>query len=97
MPFYYFIITTIMLVLLLLYIRSFILKKENFPVELFNEALRDENSGNFEAALITYKSALSEAEKTMFLTGLKYKIASKLKVLHTILDYRKSLLFIRQN
>jgi len=84
-----------MLVLILFFIRSFILRKESFPVELFNEALRNENSGNFEAAVITYESALSEANKTMFLAGLRYKIIGKLKVLHTILDYRKSLLFIR--
>jgi hypothetical protein len=68
----------------------------SIPVELFNEALRNENSGNFEAALITYKYALTEAEKTLFLSELKYKISGKLKVLHTIIDYRNSLRFIRQ-
>jgi len=83
--------------LIFAFIRSFILRKESVPVELFHEALRSENSGNFEAAVITYETALTEAEKTMFLTGLKQRISGKLKVLHTILDYRNSLRFIRQD
>ena len=85
-----------MLVLIFIFIRAFILRKESFPVELFNEAQRNENNGDFEEAIISYESALTEAKKTVFLTELKYRIAGKLKVLNTILDYRKSLLFIRQ-
>jgi hypothetical protein len=96
MPFSYFIFSATMLMVVFFFIRSFILRKESFPVELFNEAQRNENNGHFEEAIITYETALSEAKKTVFLTELKHKIAGKLKVLHTILDYRKSLGFIRQ-
>jgi len=97
MPLYYFIFSTLMLVFILFFIRSFILRKGNFPVELFNEALKNENNGDFERAITGYKSALGEAEKTVFLTGLKYRIIGKLKVLHTILEYRNSIRFIRQD
>ncbi|TMI62761.1 MAG: hypothetical protein E6H07_15250 [Bacteroidetes bacterium] len=96
MPFYYFAFSATMLVLIFIFIRAFILRKESFPVELFNEAQRNENNGYFEEAIISYESALHEAKKTVFLTELKYRIAGKLKVLNTILDYRRSMLFIRQ-
>jgi hypothetical protein len=97
MPFYYFIFSALMLVFILFFIRSFIMRKGNLPVELFNEALKNENNGDFETAIGFYKSALDEADKSVFLTGLKYKIIAKLKVLHTAIDYQNSIRFIRQD
>jgi hypothetical protein len=61
-------------------------------VELFVQALRNENSGQFEAAVTTYENALNEVKKVMFHdNNLKKRIIDKLKVLHTIIEYKNSL------
>jgi hypothetical protein len=52
-----------MLLLIIFLFRSFFLRKKNIPVQLFFEGLRNENRGNFEAAVITYKTALDEVKK----------------------------------
>jgi hypothetical protein len=72
------------------------LRKKNIPAELFLEALRNENSGNFEEAVVTYENALNEVNKTRFHGGsLKTRITEKLKVLRTIIDYENSQHIIR--
>jgi uncharacterized protein YpmS len=81
--------------LIIFLIRSFVLRRRNVPVDLFLEALRDENSGHFEAAVVTYESALNAARKSRFNSYLKNKINEKLKVLHTIIEYKNSLHIIR--
>lgn len=70
------------------------MRKKNLPVELFVEALRNENSGHYEEALITYEYALAEFKKTRANSNLKNKIIEKIKVLHTIIDYKNSFHFI---
>ena len=72
-------------------------RKKSIPVNLYTEALRNENSGHFEDALVSYENALKEVEKEKFMQGsLKKKIVGKLKVLHTIIEYNNSFHFIRQ-
>ena len=73
------------------------LRKKSIPVILYVEALRNENSGHFEEALATYENALMEVKKEKFKYGgsLKNKITEKLKVLHTIIEYKNSLRFVR--
>jgi hypothetical protein len=71
------------------------LKKKDLPVELFVEGLRYENDGHFDEAIINYENALSEVKKNRFRGDLKGKIIHKLKVLHTIIEYRKNIQFIR--
>ena len=96
MAFYSYIFFLMILSIIILLIRSFILWKKNIPVELFVEALRNENNGDFEEAIITYETALTESKKTRFLrNSLENKIVAKLKVLHTIIDYKNNLRFIR--
>jgi hypothetical protein len=91
--YYFLIITGLSLVLI---IRFFILRKRNIPVGLFQEALRNENSGNFEEAVVTYENALHEVKKIRFPgTSLKKRITEKLKVLRTIIDYENSQHIIR--
>ena len=70
-------------------------QEKNLPVELFVEGLKYENSGYFEEAILTYENALTEIKKDRFHGNLKNKIIQKLKVLHTIIEYKKSLLFTR--
>jgi hypothetical protein len=82
-------------VIFILIISSILIKKKNLPVKLFIEAQKNENDGYFEEAVIVYESALNEVKKTRFHGGLKNKIVDKLKVLHTTIEYRNNLRFIR--
>ena len=95
MQFYYYIFLVIVLLIFVLLVRYFILKRKNVPVRLFAEALKNENSGHFEEAVITYKSALHEVEKIRFHSDLKKKITQKLKVLHTMIEYENNSHFSR--
>ena len=70
-------------------IDRFINRKKNIPRELYAEGLRNENSGDFKAALQNYERALSEAGKMGFPNNLKNKIIEKLKVLNTVLEYNR--------
>ena len=86
----------IMIALLITSIMSFLfLKKKNLPVELFTEGLKNENDGNFDEAIINYENALNEVKKNRFHRDLENRIIQKLKVLHTISEYRKNIQFIR--
>ena len=76
-------------------ISSLFLKKKDLPVELFVEGLRYENDGHFDEAIINYENALSEVKKNRFHRSLENRIIQKLKVLHTISEYRKNIQFIR--
>ena len=76
-------------------ISSLFLKKKDLPVELFVEGLKYENDGHFDEAIINYENALSEVKKNRFHGDLKNKIIQKLKVLHTIIEYKKNIQFIR--
>jgi hypothetical protein len=74
----------------ILVISSILVKKNNLPVRLFIEAQKTENDGHFEEAVVTYESALDEVRKFRFHGNLKNKIISKLKVLHTTIEYRNN-------
>jgi len=76
-------------------ISSLFLKKKNLPVELFVEGLKSENDGHFDEAIMNYENALSEVKKNRFHRDLENKIIQKLKVLNTIIEYKKSMLFTR--
>jgi len=79
-------------------LRQFALQKKNVPGKLFAEALRNENSGHFETAIITYERALIEARKIRFQdNSLKSKIIEKLKVLHTVIEYKNGFHFGRED
>ncbi len=93
MPFYYYLFLIIVLSFIILLIRFFVLRRKNIPAELLAEALQDENNGHFEAAVITYESALNEIKKIRFHNELKNKIIEKLKVLHTSIEFVNSFHF----
>ena len=94
---YYYIFSAMLITLIFFFIRSLVLRKKSIPVILYVEALSNENSGHFEEALATYENALMEVKKERFQYGgsLKNKIIEKLKVLHTIIEYKNSLHFVR--
>lgn len=93
MPFYYYLFLLILLSIIILVIRFFVLRKKNISVELYAEALKDENNGHFEAAVVTYESALNEVKKIRFHNDLKNKIIEKLKILHTSIEFTNNLRF----
>ena len=83
-------------VISILVISSILVKQNNLPVRLFIEAQKNENDGHFEEAVTTYESALDEVRKFRFHGSLKNKIIDKLKVLHTAIEYKNNLHFVRQ-
>ena len=95
MPFYDYFFLLIVLSIIILLIHIFVLHRKNIPVELFVEALRNENNGHFEQAVLTYEIALNEVNKIRFHSTLKNKIIQKLKLLHTVIEYKNNLHFIR--
>lgn len=95
MLFYYFILLLMLLTFIIFLTRFLILGGKNIPVQLFNQAIKNENNGSFEAALITYESALNEVKKIRFHSNLKNKIIDKIKVLQTIIEYKNNFRFIR--
>lgn len=84
-----------LLLLIILSIRSYLLRSSKLSKELFSEALRNENRGMFEAAVIGYQSALNEANKTRFHLNLKNRIIEKLSLLNAFIEYNNNLRFIR--
>jgi hypothetical protein len=95
MPVYYYILLIIVLSIVFLIVRSWVLQRKNIPVELYVKALQNENSGNFEQALISYESALNEVNKIRFHRNLKNKIINKIKLLRTLIEYKNSFHIIR--
>ena len=89
----------IMVPLIIIFLfRRFFQNKKNVPGELFTEALRNENSGYFETAIMKYERALDEVKKNRFQdNSLKSKIIEKLKVLHTVIEYKNGFHFGRQD
>ena len=79
--------------MIILLIYSVVMEKRNIPVELFIEALRDENSGHFEEAMVTYEIALGKFKKMRSHSQLRNKIVEKIKLLHTVIEYKNSFHF----
>ena len=69
------------------------MRKKDTPVELFVEALRNENNGHFETAVVTYESALNAVEKSRFHSYLKNKIIEKIKVCILLLNIKKAFVY----
>jgi hypothetical protein len=96
MPVYYYFLPIVFLGTAVIAIHFFILQRKNIPFELYSEALKNENDGQFEAAVITYRTALDEVKKARFgNSSLRNRILEKLKVLHTNIAYRNSFEFKR--
>ena len=71
--------------------RNLIPGKKNVAAELFAEGLRNENSGEYEVALIAYEKALNEVKKNRFYSSsMKNKIVEKLKVLNSVIAYNSN-------
>jgi hypothetical protein len=88
---YYSLFLVIPAAILFLFVRHFMGKNKDNAVSLFKAALKEENTGRFEAAIKQYELALQEAEKKGFDKSLRLLINEKLKVLHTITEYEKEM------
>ena len=95
MQYYYYIYSAIVLSATILFTRFAIQKRKNISVRLFSEALKDENNGHLEEAVITYQNALDEVKKVRFHNRLETKIVAKLKVLNTVIAYTNNSHFTR--
>ncbi len=77
--------------IIIMLVRWFVPLKKNVPGELFMEALRNENRGDYEAARIAYENALQEAKKNRFYSSsMKNKMVEKLKILNTVIAYKNN-------
>ena len=63
MLFYYYIYLLIALTGIFLLIKFLVARKKNIPVEFYFAALKNENNGFYEEAVINYEKALTEAKK----------------------------------
>lgn len=70
-------------------------KRNELPEELFIEGLKKENNGFFEEAIVSYENALREVKKSRLESILEDKIIEKLKVLHSMIEYKNSLSYTR--
>jgi hypothetical protein len=95
MQFYYYFFSVILLSLIVVLIYSFTIWRKEIPVQLFIEALKEENNGDFEEAIAGYEIALHEFDKIKSHNSIRNKIIEKLKVLHLVIDYQNSIHFRR--
>lgn len=96
MLFYYYIYLLIALMVLFFLIKGLLGRRKDTSVDFFVAALKNENDGYYEEAVITYEKALTEAKKSRFHNMLKVKISEKIKVLHTVIEYENSARRARQ-
>ncbi|HLK30065.1 MAG TPA: hypothetical protein VKT28_15905 [Puia sp.] len=92
MTFYYLISVFVIITIAILVAYSLVIRKKNIPLNLFVEALKDENNGHFEQAVIAYETALNAFKKAKShkYNNLKNKIIEKLKILRTLIEYKNS-------
>lgn len=83
----------VILSLLAIYLfRRFVPENKNIARVLFSEALKNENDGYFETALINYGKALEAVKKSRFYrSSLESKIVAKLKILQTVIAYKNGI------
>jgi hypothetical protein len=68
----------------------YLFHKRNSHTELYSQALRHENNGSYEKALHNYQDALSEVRKLRLNDKFGHKIADKIRVLRTTIEYENN-------
>ncbi len=66
MPLYIYLVFFVIVIYIFHLIRLYILSRDNIPMALFIKALKEENSGSFEEAVISYESALGKFVRIKF-------------------------------
>ena len=87
MVFYYYVYLSILVIIIFIVIIFLKSIWKNANDLLFIEGVKQENLGHFEDAVIIYEKILSEISKLKFQNKFKHKIAGKIKVLHTMMEY----------
>ena len=77
----------LILVVIALVVIVFILHKKNSHTELYSEGVRNENNGRYDLALHNYTEALEEIRKLNIDDSFRVKIAQRIKILRTTMDY----------
>ena len=85
----YFLLFIVLIVIALVAI-VFILHKKNSNTELYSEGVRNENNGLYNQALHNYTDALNEARKLNIDNKFRVKIAQRIKILRTTIDYENN-------
>ncbi len=81
-----FVIPTVIILGVLFYL----LQKQNSHTELYSEGLRDENNGSYKTALHKYEDALNEIRKLRLDDKFGHKIAARIRVLRTTIEYENN-------
>ena len=87
MPFYYYIFLFVLVLIILIVLLFLIAIRKNACDLLFMEGLKQENLGHLNEAVIIYEEALIQTGKFKFRRNFKHKIISKIRVLHTLIEY----------
>lgn len=93
MPGYNYIFVIVVILTILFLVRLYFSRKRSLPVQLYMAALKNENSGELEAAIGIYNNALNEAKKLRGQGDLETRIIEKLKLLNTVIAYRNAFQF----
>jgi len=64
--------------------------KRNGHTELYSQGVRNENDGNYSLALRNYEDALKEVRKLNLGKKFGAKIAQRIKLLRTTIDYENN-------
>lgn len=83
------IIALIILALILILFANY---KKNSHTELYKEGVRNENDGRYAIALQNYQDALCEIKKLRLDNKFGKKIAQRIKILQTTINYEKNFL-----
>ncbi len=76
--------------------RLFLQWKNKKAFETYAKGLQNENSGEFETAVINYEMAVALLTRSKFQnSALKIMITDKLKTLHTVIEYNNGYQFNR--
>lgn len=78
------------LIILIAVILFITFKKRNDHTELYSLGVRNENDGNYSQALRNYEDALKEVRKLKLEKHFGTKIAERIKILRTTIDYEKN-------
>jgi len=97
MTFLFFLSVSLCVIIFFVFVLTRALNHTKSPIciGLYVKALRDENNGQFEAAIAAYETVLVQCGKIRFQGVFRNKIIGKVKLLHTIIDYNNSARYIR--
>ncbi|HSZ86433.1 MAG TPA: hypothetical protein VK787_10400 [Puia sp.] len=90
MPYSFYLFSFITLLVLSFIIFLVAHYKKNSHTELYKQGVRNENNGRYTIALQNYEDALSEVRKLKIDNKFGKKIAERIKILQTTVDYEKN-------